>query len=270
MRNSSLDEVVNSLRKLISACQVNRPPPQSKVMGLYLALVISFKALFRLNTLQTCSSLLRIVASEHSRLPQIEMYPKSQQVEFKYYEGRFLIYDQNVKKAEECLEYAFNHCHKNNIRNKRIILRYLIPVKVGRGKFPTNALLQKYKLQELSEILRCIKTGNIGGYSAAINANQDKFIQQGIYIMMETLKILAYKNLFAKTLAILQKTQISLSYFITAIKASGVEEVEMGEVECILANLIYKKWIKGYMSSAKKILVLSKEVPFPRISLIDD
>ncbi|CAG9311844.1 unnamed protein product [Blepharisma stoltei] len=270
VRSSQLDEVVNSLRKLLSACQVSQPPPESKVMGLYFALILSFKALFRLNTLQTCSSLLRLVSSEHSKLPPLRIYPKCQQVEFNYYEGRFSIYDQNIKRAEECLEFAFNHCHKDNIRNKRIILRYLVPVKVGRGKFPTEALLRKYKLQELGDILKCIKTGNIGGYASALDANQDKFIQQGIYIMMETLKILAYRNLFLKTYKILEKKQISLHYFVTAIKTSGVSEVEIEEVECILANLIFKKWIKGYISAQKKVLVLSKNDPFPKVSLIDD
>ena len=38
------------------------------------------------------------------------------------------------------------------------------------------------------------------------------------------------------------------------------------EAECILVNLIYKGWIKGYVSHEHQMLVLSKALPFPQIS----
>ena len=39
--------------------------------------------------------------------------------------------------------------------------------------------------------------------------------------------------------------------------------VAMDEVECIIANLIFKGLIKGYISHQKRTLVLSKKEPFP-------
>lgn len=44
------------------------------------------------------------------------------------------------------------------------------------------------------------------------------------------------------------------------------EPTEMDEIECILANLIFKGYVKGYMSHQKKILVVSKAQPFPPIT----
>ena len=35
------------------------------------------------------------------------------------------------------------------------------------------------------------------------------------------------------------------------------------EIECIVANLIYDKKVKGYLSYAKKVVVLSAKDPFP-------
>ena len=43
------------------------------------------------------------------------------------------------------------------------------------------------------------------------------------------------------------------------------KQLDMDEMECILANLIYMGLIKGYISSEMKMLVLSKEDAFPNI-----
>ncbi len=42
--------------------------------------------------------------------------------------------------------------------------------------------------------------------------------------------------------------------------------MDMDEIECVIANLIYKGYMKGYMSHQKKILVVSKADPFPAIT----
>ena len=39
--------------------------------------------------------------------------------------------------------------------------------------------------------------------------------------------------------------------------------MDRDEVECILANLIYKGLVRGYISHEKATLVLSKKEPFP-------
>lgn len=41
------------------------------------------------------------------------------------------------------------------------------------------------------------------------------------------------------------------------------EDLGLDEIECIIANLIYKGHLKGYISHSKKVLVLSKTNPFP-------
>jgi hypothetical protein len=101
-----------------------------------------------------------------------------------------------------------------------------------------------------------------------MESKRNYFIRQGIYVMMETLKLLAYRNLFLQAYRILNDCKISLNHFLTALKVSGVSNFAIEELECILANLIFKGWVKGYISSHKKILVLSRADPFPKISNI--
>ena len=46
------------------------------------------------------------------------------------------------------------------------------------------------------------------------------------------------------------------------------EDVELDEIECILANLIFQGKIKGYISHGKRHLILSKISPFPTAAVI--
>lgn len=53
-----------------------------------------------------------------------------------------------------------------------------------------------------------------------------------------------------------------------AIRWLGIEDMDEDELECILANLIVEKKIKGYLSHMHKKLVISKQNPFPALSTI--
>jgi hypothetical protein len=44
-------------------------------------------------------------------------------------------------------------------------------------------------------------------------------------------------------------------------------EMDMDEVECVAANLIYRKFVKGYISHKSKVMVVAKAEPFPPLGL---
>ena len=44
-------------------------------------------------------------------------------------------------------------------------------------------------------------------------------------------------------------------------------ELDLDELECTLANLIYSGYVKGYIAHEKRVLVLSKASPFPTARL---
>lgn len=75
------------------------------------------------------------------------------------------------------------------------------------GKFPSTGLLEKYSLQEeYGPILTAIKIGDVAAYETALMEAQALFIKKGMLIMMENLRIIAYRNLFKKTWIALGKT----------------------------------------------------------------
>lgn len=57
--------------------------------------------------------------------------------------------------------------------------------------------------------------------------------------------------------------RMGIDQFQRCYVAGSTEDMDRPEVECLLANLIYKGLMKGYISHAHQLVVLSKDKPFP-------
>merc|ERR1719509_692823 len=198
-----------------------------------------FKIYFKVNKLHLCKPLIRAV--EQSSLN--DRFSKSQMVTYRYYVGRKHMFDNNFKDAEEYLTYAFQKCDASVTNNKRLILIYLIPVKMLLGHMPKKALLQKFDLMQFNSVAEAVKAGNLLKLNEALDANEKFFIKCGIFLILEKLKKITYRNLFMK-----------------------VEDVDQDETACIIASLIFEGKIKGYISHQHQKLVTSKQNAFPPIA----
>jgi hypothetical protein len=56
--------------------------------------------------------------------------------------------------------------------------------------------------------------------------------------------------------------QIKLTHILAGLEACGVTGVDLDEVECLLANLIFRKMMRGYLSHKPPVLVLAKTAAF--------
>ena len=81
-------------------------------------------------------------------------------------------------------------------------------------------------------------------------------------MLLEKCKAVCYRNLFKRVFLISAKTQIKLDMILRSFKWLDTP-MDLDEVECILANLIYRGYVKGYISHTNRVLVLSKQNPFP-------
>ncbi len=111
--------------------------------------------------------------------------------------------------AEQALSYAFRRCPIECARNKRLILMYLIPVKMFLGHMPTEHLLESYALMQFSQVAQSVKyafvflslyfafrEGNLLKLETALNEHEQFFIECGIFLMLEKLKTITYRTLF--------------------------------------------------------------------------
>lgn len=100
--------------------------------------------------------------------------------------------------ADEFLTFAFEHCHRQCRRNKRLILIYLIPVKMLLGYMPSPAVLEKYDLTQFTDVVQAVQQGNILQLNRVIQQHETFFIKCGIYLLLEKLKTITFRNLFKK------------------------------------------------------------------------
>jgi hypothetical protein len=151
----------------------------------------------------------------------------------------------------------------------------LIPVKLILGTLPSRKLLEKYELREFVDVVEAMRRGDARTLDAALSDGESTFIKQGTYLILEKLRMSVYRTLFKKVHAIHGETadaakanQVSLAKFQTALAWCGADDVDLDEVECIVANLIFRKFIKGYISHKNRVLVLSKADPFPSLQSV--
>mmetsp|Transcript_24249 Transcript_24249/g.27699 ORF Transcript_24249/g.27699 Transcript_24249/m.27699 type:complete len:281 (-) Transcript_24249:85-927(-) len=257
----SFSKTLNDRKELI----VDSPLSESgsKKIGVLYIVNLLFAMYFRLNTLRLCKNLLRPVETRNLH----KSGDMGDMVTYKYYVGRLHMFEDNYSEAEENLDYALLHCHKNAIGNKRRILNYLIPVKLVGGRLPTVKLLEKYNLREYIPLVVAIQRGDLRLFNDTLWKYQDKFIRRGTYLLFEKCKTVCHRNLFKRVFMILEKHQVPLDNVVNAMKWLGLD-IDLDEVECILANLIFKKYVRGYISHSKRVLVLSKKDPFPKSVIV--
>ncbi|TDH70920.1 uncharacterized protein CCR75_008829 [Bremia lactucae] len=239
------------------------PLEHNKKMGALFIVNQLFKIYFKLNMIHLCRNLIRAV--EGPAFPKFELFKKSEKVTYQYYVGRISMFEDQYHKAEMCLDYAWKHCHSGKVRNKRMILQFLVPVKLLLGIMPSPQLLAEFSLEEYTGLTDAIRDGNLHLFTEYLAQYQESFIQQGVYLLIEKLRLLVLRNLFKKVYMIQQNHQLQMQDFQIALSVASGHSMDVDEIECVLTNLIFKGYIKGYMSHTKKILVVSKTDPFPSI-----
>ncbi len=94
---------------------------------------------------------------------------------------------------------------------------------------------------------------------------QRTFVKIGIYLALEKLKLITYRNFFKRIQIARVTNNIFLDEVLPVLNNLGVE-VDLGELECILSNLIHSGAIKGHLSTSKdkrRFLILKKDGAFP-------
>ncbi|KAJ6698229.1 PCI DOMAIN-CONTAINING PROTEIN 2 [Salix purpurea] len=228
-----------------------------------------FKIYFKLGTVNLCRSVIRSI--ETARIFDFEEFPKRDKVTYMYYTGRLEVFNENFPAADHKLSYALMHCHPHNEANIRMILKYLIPVKLSIGVLPKDWLLEKYGLVEYNNVIQALKRGDLRLLREALEEHEDRFLRSGVFLVLEKLELQVYQRLLKK-IYIIQKQrdpskahQMKLEVIVKALKWLEID-MDLDEVECIVAILIYKNLVKGYFAHKSKVVVLSKQDPFPKLN----
>ncbi|MBA0747554.1 hypothetical protein Gogos_004461 [Gossypium gossypioides] len=228
-----------------------------------------FKIYFKLGTVHLCRSVIRSI--ETARIFDFEEFPRRDKVTYMYYTGRLEVFNENFPAADHKLSYALTHCNPLREANIRMILKYLIPVKLSLGILPKTCLLEKYNLLEYNDVVQALKRGDLRLLRHALQEHEDQFLRSGVYLVLEKLELQVYQRLVKKIYFIQKQKdpskahQLKLEVIVKALKWLEMD-MDLDEVECIMTILIYKNLVKGYFAHKSKVVVLSKQDPFPKLN----
>ena len=232
-------------------CVASRAPlDESRKWGLYYTTNLLFKTYFKLNSVGLSKNILRALSASKTDMPELDTFPKSHIVTFKYYVGVIQFLEEDYANAETNLTTAYSLCHYASPRNKELILTYLIPTRLLTShRLPSAAILAPYPgLASLFKPLTtAIRSGSLSDFDRALAAGEPQFVKRRIYLTLERGRDICLRNLMRKVFLAAgiddagnRRTRIKVEEFRAAIKLGEGEEVEADEVECLIANMIYK------------------------------
>lgn len=195
-------------------------------------------------------------------MPPLQNYPKAHQVTYKYYLGVIYFLEEDYARAEEELELAYAMCTTSESKNRQLILTYLIPTKmITKHQLPSRGLLEAHPALAtlFSPICSAVRTGNLKALDDALANGEAEFVKRRVYLTLERSRDVTIRNLFRKVFLVggyiplkegettlVRRTRIPIPEFATALAVSGAEVsdgeggIDRDEVECAIANMIYK------------------------------
>ncbi|KAF2637398.1 hypothetical protein P280DRAFT_472113 [Massarina eburnea CBS 473.64] len=286
-KNEKLGAAVRVFNKVFSLCLGDRSPDmnQSRKWGVYCVANLLFRTYFKLKTISLSKNLVRSIDAQ-SDLPQFQLYPLSHRVTYLYYVGLISFVQEDYSRAEVFLTQAWNLCYVHSTKNKELIMTYLIPCRlITHSTVPTSQLLNQFPdLNRLfGDLFRFIRKGDLSGFDRALAEGEPEFVKKRIFLTLERSRDIVLRNLFRNVFLAagyedltegqtekdrIRKTRIPLAHFAAALRmstagAGGSQVIDDDEVECLLANTIYKNHMKGYISREHQMVVLGKKGAFP-------
>lgn len=150
--------------------------PEGRRRGIYTLANLCLKILFACRKTRGAA---QIFDNIYVQSPPLEAYPKAQRVTFLYYLGRFLWGNGHAFRAQKALQRAFEECHSLCLKQRRLILIFLIASNLVCGRFPSRHLFDRPEAQGLRErfepLCRFIAQGNIVGFRRHLDVDSEHY-----------------------------------------------------------------------------------------------
>ncbi|KDR84093.1 hypothetical protein GALMADRAFT_275300 [Galerina marginata CBS 339.88] len=266
-RSDCMEESARIIAKAFGNCITDRmsPPDQSRKWGVYYVVGLVLKCYFRVKRISLSKNILRALEANND-IPALSLFPRSHQVTYRYYLGMLSFLNEEFIKSEEELTLAFYNCHIDAHGNQERILAYLIPLRILQGQLPSAELMKRFPVLDeiFSPFTTAIRLGDLKAYDVALEKWETRLLELNLWLSIEKARELCLRSLFRRMWVATGKgTRIPISMFHTALSISGID-VPDEEAECLVANMIYRNFIRGYISHEKQMVVLASTNAFPR------
>ncbi|ELP95037.1 hypothetical protein EIN_252810 [Entamoeba invadens IP1] len=159
-----------------------------------------------------------------------------------YYYGKLLIVNSRYQNAAESFERAYM-CASPNFQE--VILMYLVPLQLRRGKYVPRDLLEKVNNVLLLELCDVVSCGDVYNYEQLLKENGSALLSVGLYPLYNSLRIVVYRNLLDFVFRTKKVTKMHLELFVKAVQATGEKECDLITVQNMITNMASDKILKG-------------------------
>lgn len=91
---------------------------------------------------------------------------------------------------------------------------------------------------EYLPLMEGIIRGDFRIFEKAIHRYQKLWIKRGIYLLMEKMRMLVWRNLIKRIVRVVDSIQVDFEAIVKGVRVMGGEET-IEECMCIISNLIY-------------------------------
>lgn len=180
-----------------------RASPENKRTGIYMTANSCLKLLFQCRKSRNAQ---QMFASIDAQSPLLSHYPASQRVTFLYYLGRYMFANSHFYRAQLALESAYQQCHSQALRQRQLILTYLIASNICLGRFPSSKLLMRREASDLARrflpLCRAIARGDLAAFRRILSVESEDghwFLQKRMLLQLRgTCEILVWRSLVRK------------------------------------------------------------------------
>ncbi|KAF7293607.1 PCI domain-containing protein [Mycena indigotica] len=253
-QNECKMEAARVVARAFSNCMTDRvsPPEESRKWGVYYIVGLVMKCYFKVKWISLTKNIIKALENTND-IPELADYPRAHQVTYRYYIGMLAFLDEEFSKAEQELTLAFYQCTTKAHKNQTRILTYLIPLRILRGHLPSQDLLGRFPI--LADLflpfISAIRVGDLAAFDSALAAREAKLIDLNLLLTIEKACELCMRVVSRRVWLLEKKsTRMHLRLFHAGLLVSGWD-VDVEEAECLVANMIYKGFIRGYISHEK-------------------
>ncbi|KZS97802.1 hypothetical protein SISNIDRAFT_477193 [Sistotremastrum niveocremeum HHB9708] len=266
------EDAARICNKAFSSCVTDRSsaPEDSRKWGIYYTVGLVLKSYFKVQRTSLSRNVIRALKANND-IPPLTEYPRAHQVTYKYYLGMLSFLNEDYEQAEQELTQAFYLCHCQAQSNLERILTYLLPLRLLRGHLPSDELSFRFPaLKALCDpFINAIRKGDLKQFDDALNetATQKRLLDLGLYLVFEKAREICIRCLFRRMWisGTSKGTRIPIAMFHASLRVSG-QDIPVEEAECIVANMIFKGFMRGYVSHEKQMVVLAQTNSFPKLS----
>lgn len=141
--------------------------PDGKKIGVYKMANVCLKILFQSNKLDNCSMIFKNIDAAS---PPLHFYPAGDRVTYLYYLGRYHFISNNFYQAQMVLQQAYTDTptHQNFMKQRRLILLYLLVANLILGRFPSERVYSRpeaiYFREIFQPITQAIRKGDLEAF----------------------------------------------------------------------------------------------------------